>query len=183
MLVCRYLTDFGRDLSPDSFPQLHCLLLNYSAKLTALGPLTAVGELSLAGTPVSLPLLEAVGHLTSLTKLDLSCYSPSNGLQSEHMTALTRLTALQSLNLGGAALLSDPGLQLLTNLPALTELDLTWCGISTEGIGLLSRLLSLSKLKCSRCPQVDSNQVRDARLRVCLYKGHRTEEGQAQVLL
>ena len=180
---CRELTDFGRDLSPASFPRLHCLVLNYSAKLTYLSPLMAVRELSLAGSPATLSLLRSAGQLHGLTRLDLSCYSPANAYTHQSVAQLTGLTSLGSLNLGGASKLMDEHLEFLTHMQRLSELDLNGCSVTNKGLEGLARLGSLQWLRCSRCSHVRLDMVQDEAIRMCLYRGHRREGPLANVLL
>ena len=181
--VCRELTSFGEGLHHTSFPLLQRLFLNYGASLTSLAPLATLSEVSMAGFPMKQRLLEGISQLQALTKLDISHYSPTNTVSDESLVFLTALTALESLNVGGALHMSDTGLQTITHMHRLTELDLSGCGVTTEGIEALSLMASLGKLKCLRCSLVNLGGLRSTAVRLCLYRGHRQQELMPPALL
>lgn len=181
--VCRELTSFGEGLDHTSFPLLRHLYLNYSASLTSFAPLRTLRELSMAGYPIRQRLLESISQLQDLTKLDISHYSPTNSVTDDSLAFVTSLTALQSLNVGGAMHLSDKGLQTLSHLENLSELDLSSCGITNEGVEQLSSMASLRKLRCLRCGQVKLGELRSTAAKLCLYRGHRQHESLPLALL
>ena len=137
----------------------------------------------MAGFPISQRLLEGISQLQALTRLDISHYSPTNNVRNESLAFLTALTALESLNLGGALHISDRGLQVLSHLKQCSELDVSSCNITTEGVEQLSSMASLVKLRCLRCNFVNLEGVRSAAVRLCLYRGHRQHEATPPALL
>lgn len=174
-MLCRNIKDFSKGLTPASFPTLKCLHLNYLSQLAAVAPLASLREVSLGGCQLQDSLLYSLARLSSLTKLDLSHYSPGSRVSDASLAKLAALTALEELDISGAAKVSDWAIPSLLYLQQLSCLDLSGSSVTHTGVERLSGLPSLRKLRCCDCPDLTIGRVQTPQIRLCLYKCHRRE--------
>jgi len=90
-------------------------------------------------------LLERVSRLIALQALDLSS---CRDVTDRGLRQLSRLSALRHLNLAGTAI-TDDGLEVLQHLPALETINLSWTGITDAGANHLSACRALRRVALS----------------------------------
>ena len=120
--------------------------------LGALGALTQLQDLSLAGCPqAGDATLAQLSACTSLRALDLAgCAISDAGLAS-----LAGLSKLTWLDLSGCEGLSDAGVEELAKLKGLRYLDLSACaGVGDRGLRALAELRELRVLRLRGCGEV-----------------------------
>ncbi|MFP6596012.1 MAG: tetratricopeptide repeat protein, partial [Candidatus Hydrogenedentota bacterium] len=144
----RRVTDRGLSFlgGLESLRELNLSATSISDKgIASLIPLERLRSLNLSYTRVGDDALVSIGELVQLRTLDLTATRVTDiGLYS-----LAPLESLRSLNLSNHHTLSaitDSGIQALTELPLLEELDLSGSLIGRASVGLLGSL-NLSELK------------------------------------
>src|SRR4029077_20255474 len=96
--------------------------------------------------------LEHLSKLAALQVLNLKYCDQIGDAGLEH---LSKLAALQVLNLEGCNQIGDAGLEHLSKLAALQKLDLSSCKkIGDAGLEHLSKLAALQKLDLSSCKKI-----------------------------
>src|SRR4029077_11587365 len=128
--------------------QLQDLLREYGDKLKCLN----LGKRRIDDNQ----LLELIGYCPNLQQL----FIESDKISDKGLEHLSKLAALQELNLRGCDQISDAGLEHLSKLAALQELNLRECNqISDAGLEHLSKLAALQELNLRGC-----NEIGDAGL-------------------
>lgn len=122
--------------------------------VSTLSLLTELRTLSLSRcTKLSDTCLGGIGHISSLTALDISfCWE----ITDSGVAALCPLRGtLKDLSLSWCPKITDAGLKLLSNVTAITNLDVSWCTqITDAGVRHLRALLNMRFLNLTACRQV-----------------------------
>src|SRR5690606_6169493 len=94
--------------------------------------------------------LQCLNKLTTIQELYMRWRATDNVLQ--HL-----MTSLQKLDIGSCDKISDKGLQYLTKLTLLNQLDLGFNKITDNGLQHLTKLSSLQLLDLFGCKQITDN--------------------------
>ena len=175
--MCREMDDFSGAFGHNAcLPHLRRLDLKYSMNLSYLTPLTQLSSLNISGGTFREGLLPALLQLTGLQGLDLSNYSPDNSVSDLVIERLATLQALTGLNIGGASMVTDGGLQALTGLCALCDLTISSTNVSDAGLEPLSCLASLTVLRAFNCSNLALQSLSPSLLRLAIFAGHRQHD-------
>jgi Leucine-rich repeat (LRR) protein len=123
-------------------------------RITSLGTLSNLRDLSLTCFPYPESLLEQIGRLQGLKTLRIGFV---DNVPSEDFRHLSRLTHLESLSMIGSSV-TDSALSNLAELKRLKSLSLTNTSIGDAGLRYLSGLIELETL------QLDHTKISDAGL-------------------
>src|SRR4029077_11105640 len=93
-------------------------------------------------------LLELIGYCPNLHQL----FIKSDKISDKGLEHLSKLAALQKLDLTGCKKIGDAGLEHLSKLAALQVLNLSYCNkIGDAGLEHLSKLTALQRLDLAEC--------------------------------
>jgi len=89
-----------------------------------------------------------------------NCYLKPSQVTMEGLRAVSNLLALTSLDLSGCNNVNAEGLRVVSSLPALTSLDLSGCNnVNAEGLRAVS-MLALTSLDLSHCSNLTNEGLR-----------------------
>jgi hypothetical protein len=138
----------------DSMPRLLELRFDFlkvsNRELQAANHFHSLQTLWLTGTDLTDELIELVSAQNNIVNLVLKKTRITDG----GMTKLKSMPNLQTLNLPSQ--ISDPGLSILAQFPALQRLDVSFTAISDNGLAPLKSLTTLQEL------YVNDNKLTDA---------------------